>query len=100
MADISGIVTLGITETPGATPVLLLNDAGDTIVASTTSHATTGAYSFTGLPGGVTYRVAVMGKGKWRSRVYGPTTTAVSARLLENNDVRVTETGDRRITEQ
>lgn len=37
MADINGIVTLGASETPGAATVLLLNEAGDTIVASTTS---------------------------------------------------------------
>lgn len=76
MADINGIVTLGASETPGGAVVLLLNEAGDTIVASTTSNASTGAYSFTGLPGNTTYRVVVLGNKAYRSRAYGPCTTA------------------------
>lgn len=71
MADINGIVTIGASNTPGAATVLLFNEAGDTIVASTTSDPVTGAYSFTGLAAG-TYRVAVMGDGAYRSKMYGP----------------------------
>lgn len=98
MADINGIVTIGSSETPGEATVLLLNEAGDTIVASTTSSASTGAYSFTGLASG-TYYVVVMGGGSYRGRAYGPCSTEVRARLTESGDTRITEAGDRRIAE-
>lgn len=71
MANINGTVTLSTLETPGAATVLLLNEAGDTIVATTTSNATTGAYSFTGIPAG-TYRPLVLGAAAYRSRAFGP----------------------------
>ena len=72
MAEINGVVTIGKSSTPGEATVLLFNEAGDTIVASTTSDPVTGEYSFDGLAEGITYRVAVMGNGVYRSRVYGP----------------------------
>lgn len=72
MATIDGIVTIGPSATPGEATVLLFNEPGDTIIASTTSNSSTGVYSFTGLPEGVQYRVVVMGAGVYRSRAYGP----------------------------
>lgn len=99
MADISGIVTLGAAEVPGAATVLLLNEAGDTIVASTVSDVSTGAYSFSGLPAAVNYYLAVMGNGTFRSRVYGPCTTNVRYLLTEEGDFIVTEELDRIILE-
>lgn len=76
MADINGVVTLGSSETLGEATVLLFNEAGDTIVASTTSDPVTGAYAFTGLAASV-YRVAVMGAGVYRSKLYGPCVAGV-----------------------
>jgi hypothetical protein len=76
MATIDGIVTLSDLETPGEATVLLLNEAGTTLVASTTSDPVTGEYSFTGLAGSTTFYVVVMGDGVYRSKVYGPCTTA------------------------
>lgn len=75
MATISGTVTLGASDTPGQATVLLLSYAGDTIVATTSSDPVTGVYEFTGLTAGILYRIAVMGGGVYRSRVYGPATS-------------------------
>ena len=75
MAVISGTVLLGPGETPGRATVLLLNEAADSVVASTESDPVTGAYSFDA-PGNQTYRVVVMGDGAYRSRAYGPVVTA------------------------
>lgn len=72
MATINGVVTIGVSETPGAATVCLFNEPGNVLVATTTSNASTGAYSFTGVPDGLQYRVVVLGDNVYRSRAYGP----------------------------
>lgn len=76
MADISGIVNKTSAETPGRATVILFNEGIDTVVDTTESDPATGAYVFTGLPSATNYYVMVLGDGKYRSRVYGPATTA------------------------
>jgi len=73
---ISGIVTIGASEVPGEARVLLLNQQENAVVAQTTSDPVTGAYEFAGLPPSSTYRVVVLGDGAYRSKAYGPCTTA------------------------
>jgi hypothetical protein len=86
MTTITGTVTLGASEVPGAAEVLLLNQACDTVVASTTSNGSTGAYAFTALSEGIYYAL-VKGGGVYRSRVYGPCTVAGAGDLYWGNVV-------------
>lgn len=72
MATINGTVTIGVSETPGKATVLLFNESGDTLVATTTSDPSTGTYAFTGVPDGMQYRIVVLGDNEYRSRAYGP----------------------------
>lgn len=101
MATIDGIVTIGLSETPGEATVVLLNDAGTSVIATTVSDSVTGAYSFTGLADETAYRIVVMGGSEYRSRAYGPCMTpdasysSVSSLLyLNGND------GDTAITDE
>lgn len=71
MATISGNVNLGSSETPGAATVVLLSSDCMTVVATTTSNATTGYYEFTGLPDSTAYRILVR-HPTYRAKIFGP----------------------------
>lgn len=75
MATISGNVTIGSSGTPGAATVVLLSSDCSTVVATTTSNASTGYYEFLGLPDGAAYRVLVRATG-YRTKVFGPIYTS------------------------